>query len=450
MDICKNAAAANQRWVRDAMRMICCVAVTCVLLVVTSSCTPIASPSPDSDLDGLSDEREELLGTDPSNPDTDADALIDGDEIDNGSSPLVADSDNDGLLDSEDATLEAPSRGFASVSSGNDIEPNDTFATATSRIIGTRTRIVLEGSIDRAVDLDVFDLGPLVAGDRIIIDFDPGNDNFQPTIALFDGDEAIIASEEQRATNAGSFANNFLNEQIRHSADHYYFAVSDPDDRHAIGFYQFDITIERGQAAPTPRSQVVFFDFDGGSLDNSLLGVTTIPAFSAADVSATYAGDDEEIKAAIVSTFKENFAAFDVMLYTSDEVTAPPVEHYSRLLFGSFNSSVFGVSERVDTYNIDQCDDGIIFTESFTSQVFGFAPRPNELGVAIGNVASHEAGHLLGLNHVTDGTEIMDAVSPAIFLLDDQSFHIAPLADAVFSIGMQDSETLLNESVGPK
>jgi hypothetical protein len=45
----------------------------------------------DSDGDGLSDEREAELGTDPNNPDTDGDGILDGDELLLGTDPLVPD-----------------------------------------------------------------------------------------------------------------------------------------------------------------------------------------------------------------------------------------------------------------------------------------------------------------------------------------------------------------------
>lgn len=44
-------------------------------------------PVADSDDDGLSDEEEEDLGTDPNDPDSDDDGIDDGDEVDCGSDP---------------------------------------------------------------------------------------------------------------------------------------------------------------------------------------------------------------------------------------------------------------------------------------------------------------------------------------------------------------------------
>jgi outer membrane protein OmpA-like peptidoglycan-associated protein len=54
----------------------------------------------DSDGDGLTDDREAQLGTDPLNPDTDGDGLKDGEEVDvYGTDPLNPDTDGDGLKD---------------------------------------------------------------------------------------------------------------------------------------------------------------------------------------------------------------------------------------------------------------------------------------------------------------------------------------------------------------
>ncbi len=49
----------------------------------------------DTDKDGLSDELEQKLGTDPNNPDTDGDGYPDGIEVANGFNPLVGDRNKD-------------------------------------------------------------------------------------------------------------------------------------------------------------------------------------------------------------------------------------------------------------------------------------------------------------------------------------------------------------------
>ncbi|MAY75363.1 MAG: hypothetical protein CMJ31_11710 [Phycisphaerae bacterium] len=56
----------------------------------------------DSDMDGLTDGDEELLGTDPHASDTDGDGISDSAEIATGTSPVRSDSDLDGLSDGEE------------------------------------------------------------------------------------------------------------------------------------------------------------------------------------------------------------------------------------------------------------------------------------------------------------------------------------------------------------
>ncbi|CAN5297928.1 hypothetical protein BH24PSE2_BH24PSE2_13080 [soil metagenome] len=67
----------------------------------------------DNDGDGLSNDDEAALGTDPDDPDTDGGGVNDGDEVRNGTDPLdpgddsapAADSDGDGLSDAQEASL---------------------------------------------------------------------------------------------------------------------------------------------------------------------------------------------------------------------------------------------------------------------------------------------------------------------------------------------------------
>jgi Tol biopolymer transport system component len=56
----------------------------------------------DTDGDGLTNNQELELGTDPNSPDTDSDLLLDGDEIRLGTDPLNPDTDGDGILDGVD------------------------------------------------------------------------------------------------------------------------------------------------------------------------------------------------------------------------------------------------------------------------------------------------------------------------------------------------------------
>lgn len=64
---------------------------------------PVLDPQKDTDKDGLTDEQEKKLLTDPTNPDTDVDGLNDGAEINIwGTDPLVKDTDGDGYTDGQE------------------------------------------------------------------------------------------------------------------------------------------------------------------------------------------------------------------------------------------------------------------------------------------------------------------------------------------------------------
>ena len=75
----------------------------------------------DLDDDGLTNDEEETLGTDPLNPDTDGDGLTDGTEVngENATDPLDSDSDDDGLSDGDE-----DKNASGSVNEG-ETDPND-------------------------------------------------------------------------------------------------------------------------------------------------------------------------------------------------------------------------------------------------------------------------------------------------------------------------------------
>jgi hypothetical protein len=73
---------------------------------------------PDTDNDGLNDEREIELGLDPGKADTDGDELNDGDEVlKYGTNPLNKDTDGDGYEDGVEVKGGYNPRGTAKCSS---------------------------------------------------------------------------------------------------------------------------------------------------------------------------------------------------------------------------------------------------------------------------------------------------------------------------------------------
>ena len=69
---------------------------------------PVIEPEPvDTDSDGLTDDEEVLLGTDPLVADTDSDGLTDGDEVNTyGTDPLNPDTDDGGVSDGQEVNID--------------------------------------------------------------------------------------------------------------------------------------------------------------------------------------------------------------------------------------------------------------------------------------------------------------------------------------------------------
>jgi hypothetical protein len=176
-------------------------------------------------------------------------------------------------------------------------------------------------------------------------------------------------------------------------------------------------------------------------------GPITVGAFDSAEIDPAYAGDTNAIKVKIAQVVRENFAEYNINVVTSDE-PAPPGDCRSTIFFGGASSLKFGVAEAVDQGNRDRCDDGIVFTEDFDDPFF---PQPTTEGIAIaiGNVAAHETGHLLGLNHVGDVTDLMDSTGTASTLLADQEFKTSMLVEQIFPIGKQNGPVMLRRVLPP-
>ncbi|MBL7163451.1 MAG: RHS repeat protein [Anaerolineales bacterium] len=70
----------------NTLRILVAISIAAGALAIDTS--PALAVEGDSDGDGLSDEREKELGTDPNNPDTDGDGVNDGTEVENRTNPL--------------------------------------------------------------------------------------------------------------------------------------------------------------------------------------------------------------------------------------------------------------------------------------------------------------------------------------------------------------------------
>lgn len=329
-------------------------------------------------------------------------------------------------------------------------EPNDTFADAVVAVFDELGTARLQGSISGRGDLDVYLLGGVSAGDRIVVDAVVNDSALDVTIAVFDAEQRLVVNNDDRTVRN---LDSFVDWIARHGGSSYYLVVASSPFAASNGFsgtYQVDVERTEGFEIPQPVGQIVLLNFDGGTVDAPSLGPTTVRPFDAASISRIYRGQTSRLKELIRDSMVQNYLRFNVVVMTSDDPPPPPDVLFTTIFLGGFNPAAFGIAESVDLYNADFCDDAIIYAESFGPGAgFTSAPTVEGLAVAIGNVTAHEAGHLLGLNHVSDDLALMDDRSVTDAFLEDQEFTEAPLSSDIMPIGTQDARLLLLEIVGP-
>ncbi|MEK7710438.1 MAG: hypothetical protein AAB341_00955 [Planctomycetota bacterium] len=331
-------------------------------------------------------------------------------------------------------------------------EPDDDFATPVVAVFDASGVAELKGTVATSDDLDVFLLGALEAGDRVIIDaFAAGAASLDVSIAVFDEEERLVSNNDDRTDSNLDSRIDFI---VRHRGDRYHLVVTRSafplTGRSRTGAYTVDVQVIHDNNLPPPVMQVLLLDFDGEAVNSPVLGTMTLAPFNAGDIDRDYNGETDTIKQVIREVFDQNYRRFNVTVLTTDDPPPANGTKFSTIFFGGFDETAFGIAENVDLYNADLCDDAVIFTESFTTSLFTLTPTAEEMGLAIGNVASHEAGHLLGLNHVDDDLDLMDDRSLADAFLLDQEFMDSRLSTDIMPIGTQDGALLLNEIVGSR
>lgn len=285
----------------------------------------------------------------------------------------------------------------------------------------------------------VFDLGPLSAGDRLHVSLlaTPGykstftSDDF--SILILDAEQKMFAWYESEFTLFTPDAKII----IGHNSPSYYI-VSDRGS-------SVDIRIERG-VGTTPRQQRVFIEFRGGeSITVGGLPPRTIPAFNAALVNPGWGGPETTmLKTSIADTVRTLFAPWNIVISTSDEGPPPP-QPFQTIYFGGFEFFALGLADYLDPRNETLTGSAIVFTDIFGLIFPG--DTATQLGARIGCVGVHEIGHLLGLRHVDNQADIMSDAEPTATLI----FTNSPLSDVELpngTIGTQDAPLLFNEIIG--
>jgi hypothetical protein len=294
--------------------------------------------------------------------------------------------------------------------------------------------------------IHIYDLGAAAVGDRLQVTIQAAGDStLDPLVGFFRTGGELSDLNDDVDLDAGRLE-SVIDLTVRTATDHMFIAIAPSTFGSTSGAYEGLLQVTRGVPVSPPPTQILLLNFNGGAVSIPNVGNFNMPAFDAADIDPTYTGMTDGIKNVIVATVRENFEGTGLVVVTTDDPTQPAPDTFSTLNFGAFNPNAFGMAENVDHQNLVCCDDGIIFTDNFDDP-FATRPSASGIGTAIGNVAAHEAGHLLGLEHTADITDLMDTTGTASTLLADQEFKTAILDDSIFPLGNQNSPLLLSEVI---
>lgn len=337
-------------------------------------------------------------------------------------------------------TVEGDTEATAGVATG------DPFAKTIPWLVTPGVRSSLAGTLGSSEQVDVFDIGPAYAGDRLHVEV-LASAELDAVLAVFDADQNLMIANDDRSYYGG-LTDPLADAVVMHDTPGCLVAVSTSPTALSSGAYTLELLLTEDEAPAPPAPQRVYLNFDGAS------GVTIgtrppveVPVFDAASIDPSFAGNSGQIADNVVAMVREDFTGLDVQFYSSRD-GSPPAEPYTTIHFGAYDAALLGIAENVDEYNEQPSQQAIVFVDTFAAFAV-LEPSVEEISQALTNVASHETGHLLGLQHTCDTRSIMDITANLRQMLGDQSFSRSPLNPAdVFPIGYQDAPRLLFESVG--
>jgi len=322
-------------------------------------------------------------------------------------------------------------------------EPNNTWAQA--ELVAFDGQVQIIGSLAAGVgvkDIDLFDLGPVLAGQRLQAELtSSGGSDVQ--IGLLDAQGRILAYIDPTSPTAGP---GHVDIVLHESSERLYVMIACRSSSISTRDYTAHISLQP-DALPSPRPQIVVLAFSGaGSVRIGSRAPVDVPPFDIASVNPAFAGRTEEAIERLMDMVREDYEGLGVEFYR-DSDPAAPAEGVTTIYFGTSDTRLLGLADNIDPYNSNPTQSAIIYTDTFS--LFNQLNPGFEATIQVlANVASHEAGHLLGLRHTADPEDLMDVTATARQMLADQWFKTSPLHASVLPAGVQDAPAMLAWSVG--
>ena len=307
-----------------------------------------------------------------------------------------------------------------------EIEPNDSLATAQpvpgyGTGTGEDPAADFTGTISSGSDIDCFS-----------VELDPGDVvGASANVSLVELYVASSAELQMGSSQDASFlypaastlpSGGSVLDFVTYSAGTHVVCVQG-----SVGAYTLNVRAFRPrEGLPT---QILFVDFDGATIDPSIFGgpagpVVLSPLSAFLSGWGLGPGDESAVISAILASVDENVRAdlelasnpfFGVEILNSRDHPDPFGQaNVSRLIVGGtiaeFGISTIGIAQSIDPGNFEAAESAVILLDLLSAP----AGNPNSLnqfplggaatifdlvGVGVGNITAHEAGHYLGNWH---------------------------------------------------